>query len=94
MGAISRVVTSLITLVLSLGIVRLMLGYYAFSRKSGRVEDSADKLLNTENIDQIDAVKLMSEYHVARATAPVMPTWMWKLKRDELNKLWSELRVR
>jgi hypothetical protein len=91
---ISRVVTSLITLVLSLGTVRLMLGYYAFGRKAGRVEDSAERLLGTANIEQIDAVKLMSEYHVARATAPVIPTWIWKAKREELNRLWNELRLR
>ena len=42
---------------------------------------------------QRQAAKIMNEYHLSRASAPILPTWIWKYHRDRLNKVWHEYRA-
>ncbi len=92
LSSIGRVVTSVLMLVLSLGLIRLTLGYYAFSRKAQRAEERAGEFLKYGCSD-LDAVKLYNEYHLDRASAPLIPDWAWKLNQEHLNQLWSDYRT-
>ncbi len=92
LSSIGRVVTSVLMLVLSLGLTRLTLGYYAFSRKAQRAEERAGECLNHECGD-LEVVKLYNEYHLDRASAPLIPDWAWKLNQEHLNELWSDYRT-
>ena len=89
---IARVVIAGLMLFLSLGLVRLVIGYYAAARKAGEVERSADVLLRGQNASDVDAVKLYYDYHLSRANAPLVPIWFWKFRRGELNRLWEARR--
>jgi hypothetical protein len=91
LDSVARIVTSVLLLVLSCGLVRLAVGYYTFSQKAGQIEVLADGLLQKKVI-LIDAVKVLHEYQLARSSAPIIPEWIWRWRRDELNALWSAYR--
>lgn len=88
---IGRVVTSVLMLVFSLGLLKLMLAYYAFSKKSERAEQAAENLLKT-GCEERDVIKVFHDYQVARATAPLIPTTLWRWMGKDLNEQWERRR--
>lgn len=93
-ASVARVITAGLMLLLSVGIVRLAVGYYGLSQDAGATEKAATTLVDSGKGDIVDAVKIMNEYHVARATGPIIPTWIWKLHRNELNSTWKRYRAK
>ena len=89
---IGRIVTATVMLIFSLSLIRMTIGYYKFSQISARIEEQAEQLLNNGSNDSVQAVKVMNEYHLARATAPMIPTWVWKWMRNDLYELWKSYR--
>jgi hypothetical protein len=89
---VSRVVTAVLSLIVSLGLVKLIVGYYGFGRTAERIERIAAGLLKPKRVDQIEAIKLLHEYQVARAAAPHLPEWIWKMRQPTLNDLWTKYR--
>lgn len=89
---IARVSTSFLMLLISLGTVKLTLGYYSFSIKAEKVEKHSDRLLNGRKFDLMEAVKTVHEYHLARLVAPPIPDWIWRKNEKELNKLFTRRR--
>jgi hypothetical protein len=92
LSGIGRVVTAVLMLILSLGSIRLTLGYYDFSRKAQRVEERAAELLRYGS-NEIEVVKLYNEYHLGRAVAPLIPDRIWKWNEKHLNELWKDYRI-
>ncbi|QHG21256.1 hypothetical protein [Nostoc sp. ATCC 53789] len=89
---IGRVVTSSLMLVFSLGLFRFVVGYYGFSRKAGQIEEKIENLIKLQTFDDIEAIKVVQEYHIARASAPLIPSWVWKQMRNDLNEMWEKYR--
>lgn len=87
-AGVVKVVTSAILFVFSYGLFRFAVGYYSFSAKSKQIKEKAELLLESGSADQIQAVKLWQDYHLAREAAPLLPTWIWKLRQKKLNALW------
>jgi hypothetical protein len=92
LAGVGRVVTAVLMLILSLGLVRLTLGYYAFNRKAQRAEERANELLR-HGCEEIEAVKLYNDYHLDRAVAPLVPDQVWRWNQSQLNDLWKDYRV-
>lgn len=90
---IARVATSILVFTLSGGIWQLGKGYASFSRKAEQIESRAAQLLEGRPTE-VQAVKLIAEYQLARATAPLLPSWLYKSMRNKLNSLWEESRKR
>lgn len=90
---IGRAVTSTIMLIFSLSLFRFTRGYFRFSHRCQRIEDQASQLLQNGTPTEAQAAKTMNEYHLSRASAPIIPTWMWKYHRDRLNRIWQEHRA-
>ncbi len=88
LSAVANAVTSVLMLVISLRLAEAALGFLQFSREAERCEDEAEAALAAQSEDTIKAAKLWHEYQLERAIAPVLPTWIWKMRRDELNDLW------
>lgn len=84
-----RIVTSAILFIFSYGLFKFATGYYSFSAKAKQVRDSAVLLLKAGQTDEIQAIKLWQDYHLAREAAPIIPTWIWKLREKKLNILWN-----
>jgi hypothetical protein len=91
--SIGRVVTSALMLILSLGLLRLTVGYYGFAKRAEQAERDAIRLLNGDD-DSLEAVKAWHEYQVSRASAPLIPTSLWKYMNADLNEAWQAYRTR
>jgi hypothetical protein len=89
----ARIVTGFLMLLLSTGLIKLMLGYSSLAKKAGSSEAAACRLLQTQQPEQLDAFRVMYEYHVDRAAALIIPTWIWNLRRNELNHIWATHRA-
>jgi hypothetical protein len=91
LSGVGRVVTSVLMLLLSLGLIRLTLNYYGFSRKAQRAEERVGELLKY-GFGDMEAVKVYNEYHLSRAAAPLIPDQVWKWNQKYLNEFWEEYR--
>ena len=88
---VAKLVTAFLMLFLSLGLVKLALGYGGLSKNSESSEKAADRALQAKP-DELGAFKVMYDYHLHRAAGPLLPTWLWKMLKDELNRTWQEHR--
>lgn len=88
--AAARAIAATFLFVISLGMIRALLSYQGFSRKADKCDDDATDLLNAagEPADY-DALRILNDYQMARASAPMIPTWVWKILRDRLNENWK-----
>jgi len=89
---IGRAVTSVVVLVMTLGLIRLTVGYHDFSERSREVEDYAERLLRSKEVDEAQAIKIMHEYQLARAGSPMLPTFVWRMMQPALDQLWRDYR--
>jgi hypothetical protein len=92
LATVGRVVTSALMLILSLGLVRLTLAYYQFGKKADLIEREAGRLLKA-GADELEAVKLWHDYQVSRATAPLIPSSLWRWMNKDLNEAWLAYRT-
>jgi hypothetical protein len=93
LSIVGRVVTSVILLIFSLGLFRFMLGYYSLARASERIEEAAKTLVAHPPVENIGILKLWQDYQLVRASAPIIPTWIWKRREKKLNELRTTYRV-
>lgn len=61
-------------------------GYYGFGRKAAQIEEKIENLIKLKTFDDTEAIKVVQEYHIARASAPLIPSWVWKQMRNDLNE--------
>jgi hypothetical protein len=85
---ISKVVTAWLLLIFSLGMFKHGWGYYKLAERSERTYYTGEHLLRGE-VTEDDAVKQWYEYQIGRASSPLLPEWLWKLKQDDLNDAWK-----
>ena len=88
---VGRVVTSVILLIFSLGLVRYSVGYFNFATSAGRIEESVKTL--AKPVEHSAILKLWQDYQLARASSPMLPSWLWKVREKKLNKLWTLYRA-
>jgi hypothetical protein len=88
LGAARFVAATLIFLI-SVGTLRSWLAYAAISQKAGGIDGEACRLLDAQTFDSFEAQRLLAEYQLARASGPLVPTWVWKLRRGTLNNNWQ-----
>jgi hypothetical protein len=91
---IGRIATALLMLIFSLDLINLSFDYSKFSQRAHAVEERAESLLSAGQIEIVQAIKLMNEYHLARAAAPMVPDFVYGQMRNDLNELWDNYRAR
>ena len=91
LSSIGRVVTAVLTMIVSIGLIRLTLAYYNLNAKSQKIEDRASQLLCNE-CKELDAIKLYMDFHLDRAGAPLLPDFVYKRSRAHLNEVWKDYR--
>jgi len=89
---IAKCVSSTLTFLVSIGILRSWLAYADFSKEAGSLETEAQRLLEDKSAGAFEAQRLLAEYQLLRATSPSIPTWVWKIRRKTLNQNWAELK--
>jgi hypothetical protein len=82
---LARAVTSLLMLVFSLSLVKLTINYYKFSKGAAKCKEAANGQLKKSPRNKDQALINMYNYFIVRSGSPVLPTWLWKWHRDELN---------
>lgn len=87
---VSKVITSVLSLVLSLGFFKLIVGCVSFKLKSEQVEQNCIHLLKSKDLTEIDAIKTLHEYQLSRAAAPLIPDIVWKIRGKSLNEYWNK----
>lgn len=87
---IARIIISVIVLVFSGGYIRLTFDYHLFSQQASKAEEKAFLLCSEKDISKVEAIKLLHDYQIDRATSPLLPTWLWNIMSKELNELWNE----
>lgn len=90
---IAKVITSTVMLIFTVGLFRLFIAYYNFGKAAEHCEKHVINCLRQNNCSEIDTIKAFNEYHLARNASPLIPTWAWKLKQENLNNLWKEYRA-
>lgn len=88
---VARIVTAFLMLFLSLGLIKLAIGYSSLSKNSASSEAAAERALQTTP-EELAAFKVMYDYLLNRAAGPLIPTWIWNMRKDELNQTWKEHR--
>ncbi len=90
---VNRLTSSIVAIAITLGLLKQFVGYFSFSRKSEQIEKATLPLLaiSTEP-SEMDAIKLLHDYQIARAGAPLVPNILWRIRRNSLNELWDSYR--
>ncbi len=87
---IAQIVLAILVFVFSAGYVRLAFDYYMFASDAGKIEDQAVEMCKRRRVKDAEAIKLLHEYQVVRATSPLLPGWLWKMMQNELTELWKQ----
>ncbi|MBN1489494.1 MAG: hypothetical protein JXA69_06200, partial [Phycisphaerae bacterium] len=89
--ATSRIVTSVLMLVVSMGLVKLMFGYASFAKAAEKAEELAGARI-APDVTEREAIKVLHAYQIARTGSPPIPTYVWKCRRGKLNREWNNYR--
>ena len=73
---------------ISVGAIRSWAGYVKLSQKSKEIDSDACRLISGDPTE-FEAQRLLAEYQLIRASAPLVPTWLWKIHRKSLNEDWE-----
>ncbi len=87
--AAAKSVAATFTFLISVGAVRSWVGFAKLSHKAKDIDSEACKLLAGGEPDGIEVQRLLSEYQIARASAALIPTRMWRLHQNSMNEDWK-----
>jgi len=88
---ITRVVVALFVLIFSAGYLRTAMEYHYFSNAASKVENKVNKLLQEDiELEEIQATMLLNKYQIERVIAPIIPTMIWKMRKNILNQSWKK----
>lgn len=88
---IAQFVCAILTSLVSLNLIKLAFAYHSFAASSHKCFLAADGLLARPSIQKYQAISVAYEYFIERGTSPVLPTWLWKLHREELNAIFPAI---
>lgn len=84
-----RVIIASLLLLVSLNMIKTVIEYFHTYQQCKRLYDITLFLLK-ETVQESEALKFWSEYHLTRASSPLLPDWLWKIKGDSLNQAWEQ----
>lgn len=87
--AAAKCVAATLLFLISIGTLRSWMAYCRLSEKARDTDAEATRLLATGTPDSFEVQRLFAEYQLARASAPLIPTWVWRIRRDILNRNWE-----
>lgn len=78
-----------ILFIISGGYIRAAVDYELFARQAEKAETLAHQLRKSGQMTEVEAIKLLHDYQIDRATSPLLPSWLWRIVQKELNALWE-----
>ncbi|HEY3054104.1 MAG TPA: hypothetical protein VGK04_12025 [Thermoanaerobaculia bacterium] len=85
---VARLVTAVLMVLFSLGVIRMAVGYANLRDRAQSTEVRAAREEATAS-DSIAALRILHEYQVARAGAPLIPDWVYRMRKKTLDALWK-----
>jgi hypothetical protein len=89
---IAYILMTIFQIVVGTNYLRFAMDYWQFAPVAGRIEERAEALARNKATSEVEAIRLAHDYQIARASLPLIPEWVWKVKQDEINALWMKLR--
>jgi hypothetical protein len=87
---VAKITIAIIVFVFSGGYVRLAFDYNQLAQEAGRAEEKACDMQKKSYISEVEAVKLLHDYQIARASAPLLPNWLWRFFGEKWTALWEQ----
>lgn len=85
----ARAIAATLVFLISVGTLKSWRGYVSFRSKADQAHAEAARLLNDAEPDPYESLRVLAEYQLARASAPMIPTKIWEMHRDRLNTIWT-----
>jgi hypothetical protein len=89
---IGVIVCSVLGFVVSVNLMRLLADFHMFASNAENIFRRCDRALESPSLEECDALSIMHDYQVARNSAPLLPTFIWRLRRAHLREQWARLR--
>jgi len=90
---VGGIICSVLAFVVSINLIRLLADFREFALASKDILERCDQALgSTAVLEERDAFFIMHDYQIARSSAPLLPTFVWKSQRGHLLELWASLR--
>jgi hypothetical protein len=90
--ALSNIVTAVLAIVLTANLVRLPFDYFALAAAGREYDRKASDALVRGDLSESDVLRMVTDYQLERAKAPLLPDWVWRLRRESLNVIWNTYR--
>lgn len=87
--AAAKCVAATLLFLISVGTLRSWMAYRRLRQRADDSDAEATRLLTSKTPDSFEAQRLLAEYQLARALAPLIPTWVWRVRLDTLNRNWE-----
>lgn len=91
--AAGKIIAATLLCVFSFNLLPGLWGFHRFAIKAQEVDADCERKLSESEIIPLEAFRLMAEYQIARASAPLIPTFIWKFKKVKLNRAWSRHKI-
>lgn len=88
-AAAAKSLAATFTFLISVGSIRSWVGYAKLERIADKIDGDASTMLATADPSTFEVQRLLTEYQVTRASAPLIPTWIWKVHRNSMNEDWK-----
>src|ERR1051326_7280924 len=89
---VGGVLCSVLIFVFSVNLVRLLTDFWAFGSEADRILSRCSQLLKSATTTDRDALSVMHDYQTARNSAPLIPTFIWKIHGSHLREQWKDFR--
>jgi hypothetical protein len=88
----ARAIAATLVFLISAGTIKSWRGYLSFSAKADQAHAEAARLLKDDEPDPCETHRVLAEYQLARAGAPMIPTLIWERHHDRLDAIWESSR--
>jgi len=89
---VGGIVCSVLAFVVSINLIRLLVDFHMFAVGAEDVFRRCDRALELPNLGEREALSIMHDYQTARNSAPLLPTFIWRLRGNHLREQWTHLR--
>lgn len=84
-----KIIAATLLCLFSLNLLPGIWGFHRFAAKAQDIDAECERRLGKTDINPLDALRLVGEYQLARASAPMIPTFIWSWGKEKLNRAWN-----
>jgi uncharacterized metal-binding protein len=89
---VGGIICSALVFVFSVNLIRLLVEFWTFASRSEDILRRSGELLKLPAPSEREALSMLHAYQIARNSAPLLPTLVWKLRGGHLREQWASFR--